>query len=197
MTHLSQGFEKFWDLIEVKLGCNVPIYVQNILALNGYENALSIKTLTSEDMEYLRNYARNDMHNRIPEGANLSDYYGPFSERPKEFEFLRGHLKLMEQLVLLINETILSKGHEYFSFKKQKVVQTKITVQKEVQGNISNRKSLYEAITDYLCSSLERSPVCTFTCCKSVQCINSIDRIKYSKRKFRHRSRSNTAKYVG
>lgn len=96
MSQLSTDVDKFWDLIDVKLGCNVPKYIQNILLLNGFDKALSVKTITIDDIEYFQEYARNDMHKRIPKNADLSEYYGLFCETPKEFVFLRGHLRLLQ-----------------------------------------------------------------------------------------------------
>ncbi|KAJ6642128.1 hypothetical protein Bhyg_07074, partial [Pseudolycoriella hygida] len=119
---MSSGsdIEKFWDLLELKLGCSVPKYVQNILTLNGFDSVLSIKTITSDDIEYFRNYARSEMNRRIPMNANLNDYYGSYSDTPTEFEFLRGHIRLLEQIVLLINEIIATKGPEFFILKTPK-----------------------------------------------------------------------------
>lgn len=135
--------EKFWDLIEVKFGCSVPRYVQNILALNGYDNALSVKTIGAEDMEYFQKYAREEMHKSVPQNADLRDYYGSFYKSKEDFVFLRGHVKLIEQIVFLINTTIASKGTEVFNFKKlPKMQPTKITARKDLQG-----KSLIKAST--------------------------------------------------
>lgn len=111
---------KFWEVIETKLGCNVPKYIQNILALNGYDTALSIRTITMEDVQYLENYARNDMKNRIPQDADQKDYYGSFVDNPKEFSFLRGHVKLLQEIVSYIKTMTASKGADFFSVKKIK-----------------------------------------------------------------------------
>lgn len=128
------NFKKFWEILEAKLGSNVPIYVQNILAFNGYENALSVGTLTSEDIVYLQNYARNEMHKRIPKDADLKEYYGYFSENPTEFEFLRGHVKFLEKIVSFINVTIASKGPDVFSCKTNKIQQNNFSIGKNLLG---------------------------------------------------------------
>lgn len=130
----AEDVNKFCEFIESKFACSVPLYVQNILALNGYDSALSIRTLTGEDFEYPQHYARNKMIDRIPKDAECSDYYGPFHEKKDEFEFLRGHIKLLEQIASLINTTIESKGIEVFSFKKPKLQQRIVTARKDLQG---------------------------------------------------------------
>lgn len=112
----------FWDLLESKFGCTVPTYIQNILSMNGYDNALSIKTITSEDITFFENFAKSEkMANMIPKDANLADFYGTFTTSTKDFCFLRGHVKLLEEMVKLINSTIASKGAEVFGVKKPKV----------------------------------------------------------------------------
>lgn len=71
----------------------MPKYIQNTVAFNGYDNAVSVKTITSEDIEYLQNYARNEMHKHVPQNVDLTEYYGSFSQSKV---FLRGHVKLLE-----------------------------------------------------------------------------------------------------
>lgn len=68
----------FRKLIELKMGCGVPLHIQNIFALNGFENAVSIKTITKDDFDTFTNFARNDMHKRIPEDSDLKEFYGSY-----------------------------------------------------------------------------------------------------------------------
>lgn len=131
MATSKPDFEKFWDLIENKFGCTVPKYLQNILALQGFDNALNIKTLKQDDYEFLQEYVRNDMNKRIPKDADLRDYYDTFHETPEEFVFLRGHLRLLEEIVFIINKTIASKGYDIFNIHK-----TKSQTAKNRQGKI-------------------------------------------------------------
>lgn len=108
---------KFWEFMEAKCGCNVPKHLQNILALNGYENALSIKTLTSNDLKDLQEYARKDMAKRIPKDANMEDYYGCFVASPESFVFLPGYIRLIMEIVSIINLKSETDGPECFNFK--------------------------------------------------------------------------------
>lgn len=109
--------DKFWNLIETKLGCNVPKHIQNILALNGYENAVSIKTLKSVDIQNLEKFVKEGMKSRIPKDAELSEYYGCFASSPVDFVFLPGYRKLLEEIVDFINAKTSSDGPEFFAFK--------------------------------------------------------------------------------
>ncbi|KAJ6642670.1 hypothetical protein Bhyg_07623 [Pseudolycoriella hygida] len=103
--------DKFWNVIEVKMGCNVPKHIQNILALNGYENAVSIKTITSEDMRSIQIFAQTTMKDRIPEDSNLEDYYGSFGLTPDKFAFLPGYIKLIEEIVSFIKRASRTVMH--------------------------------------------------------------------------------------
>lgn len=133
----SQDCVKFWDLVENKFGCSVPKYVKNILALQGFDNALSIKTLSEGDFEFLEKYAKNDMSKRIPLNADLSDYYGTFSEAPQDFVFLLGHRRLLEEIVAGLNKTIATKGYDVFSIHKNKIqmIKTKTSSQNDKGAN--------------------------------------------------------------
>ncbi|KAJ6647511.1 hypothetical protein Bhyg_02734 [Pseudolycoriella hygida] len=113
--------DKFWNVIEVKMGCNVPKHIQNIVALNGYENAVSIKTITSEDMRSMQIFAQTTMKDRIPEDSNLEDYYGSFGPTPDKFAFLPGYIKLIEEIVSFIKQKTELNGPEFFAFKSKTV----------------------------------------------------------------------------
>ncbi|KAJ6647617.1 hypothetical protein Bhyg_02840 [Pseudolycoriella hygida] len=108
--------DKFWNVTEVKMGCNVPKHIQNILALNGYENAVSIKTITSEDMRSMQIFAQTTMKDRIPE-----DYYGSFGLTPDKFAFLPGYIKLIEEIVSFIKQKTKLNGPQFFAFKSKTV----------------------------------------------------------------------------
>ncbi|KAJ6603682.1 hypothetical protein Bhyg_15487 [Pseudolycoriella hygida] len=85
--------DKFWNVIEVKMRCNVPKHIQNILALN----------------------------DRIPEDSNLEDYYGSFGLTPDKFAFLPGYIKLIEEIVSFIKQKTELNGPEFFAFKSKTV----------------------------------------------------------------------------
>lgn len=116
--------EKFWDIIENKLGCSVPKYLQNILALRGYENAHSIKTITQEDLSELQKYVRSDeMMERVPKDADFRDYFGVFHATPKKCYVLPGHMKLLIEIVEFVKLSIISKGMDHFSTKPKQIQQ--------------------------------------------------------------------------
>lgn len=140
----------FWDFIEAKMGCNVPKYVKNIFYLNGYENAVSIKTLKSADIVELQTFAQNTMESRIPEDVDKSDYYGCFTMNTKEFMFLPGHIRLIEEIVAYINQKTALHGPEFFASKPN--IDRKRTVSKASIANSKGKsiKYFYETIVESL-----------------------------------------------
>lgn len=118
------------------------------------------------------------MCDRIPKDVDLSDYYVNFSEKNKQdLEFLRGHIKLSEQIVSLINKTIESKGIEVFTFKKPKMQQRIITALKDMQGKrLMKSKSffLYKKILKILRHRFVYKPEYTITD-YPFECSNSTD----------------------
>ncbi|XP_037035919.1 maternal protein tudor-like [Bradysia coprophila] len=90
--------EAFWNLVEAQVRCTIPTYVKNLLRLRGFDNALSVKALTDEDLKSLETFARTKMWMYIPPGANDKDYYHMFSSDPESFEILPGHVKMLKEI---------------------------------------------------------------------------------------------------
>lgn len=108
---------RFWELIEAKMG-SVPNYLKNILTLMGYENAMSIKTISEKDIESFQKYLISDeIKKRIPPYAKMEDYVGVFWETPEKAYILPGHVKFLQEIVEFVNLTLVTKGCEYFTVK--------------------------------------------------------------------------------
>lgn len=121
--------DNFWSIIESKMGCNIPKHIKNLLAMRGYENAVSIRTITSDDIKEMQDFARSaDMKERLPKDANLEDYYGCFSNTPAKFQILPGYAKLIEEIVDYIKIMTASKGPDFFIIKSKK--------QANIEGNL-------------------------------------------------------------
>lgn len=109
---------KFWSVIETKMGCIVPNYVRNILRLRGFDDAVSVSKITKDDIEALKHFAKNSMNDMIPSNANRLDYYflAVYEKNPEAFEIAPGHVKLLESIIDFIKEKTVIHGHEYFNF---------------------------------------------------------------------------------
>lgn len=96
---MSFASDNFWKLLESQMDCSVPLYIKNILRLRGFDNALSVRTLTVKDIDSLETFARTKMSKYIASGADLKDYYHIFSKEPESFEILPGHIRLLNEIV--------------------------------------------------------------------------------------------------
>lgn len=117
MVHVDD-VDKFWNMVETKMGCTIPKYLQNLLAMRCYENAHSIKTNTLDDIQEMQKYIRStEMMERVPKNADSRDYFGVFWATPNKSYVLPGHLKLILEVVEFLKLSIISKGMDYFSNK--------------------------------------------------------------------------------
>lgn len=138
--------DQFWNFIENNMGCAVPKYVQLILRVRGYDNAASIGTLTSGDIQQLQDFFRAKFKkdagqhvNREDQNANSKDFFQPFRNDSDEFEILPGHVKLLEKVVSYVNSMTESHGPGYFNPRFEKNIRktgSKVTVvrRKHIRG---------------------------------------------------------------
>lgn len=105
---MNDSCKRFWDQLETMTGCAVPIYLKNILFLMGYDNPLSVKGISSKDIENIQAYMKSkEYEERIPPNSNKTDFYGVSTIREKAY-ILPGHVKLLEELVCITKLSLLS-----------------------------------------------------------------------------------------
>ncbi len=109
----------FWKAIETDINCSVPTYLKNILRLRGFDNHLSITTLTDKDIMSLETFARTKMEKYIPSDANRSNYYHMFAEDRESFEILPGHIRLLKEIVKRIGGTTMTQNLSIFDPSKK------------------------------------------------------------------------------
>lgn len=96
---------EFWDSIQSTTGLIVPSYIRNILKLNGFNSVMSLRFLDEEDLNEIENFVKSGGMLRIlPSDANLNDFYGPFLESRTDFQFLRGHRKVLKYVSSFVRE---------------------------------------------------------------------------------------------
>lgn len=103
-----------WNAIEKITGI-IPKYLKNILELNGYDTPVVIQNITDEDILFFENFAKNEMENVIPPGADLADYYDRFSTNKENFQILRGHKKLLHSMASVVKKKINETGVSFFT----------------------------------------------------------------------------------
>lgn len=111
------SIENFWDLIERKISIIFPTYLRNILKLRGYDNAASVKTITSEDIEKFEIFAKTEMNNRLPEFSRPIDYFYIYIG-PDDFEILPGHKIILKEVVAYVKEMMDLHGRDYFNLNQ-------------------------------------------------------------------------------
>lgn len=112
----------FWEKVEFHMAIDggVPPYIKKVLEKNGYTTAATIKTLNDIDNDYFETFIRNNFDTIKTELVNdkcNDDAVTKYSGNGKDFKILRGHRKLVEQIVVFVNAKTQS-GFEFFSFKK-------------------------------------------------------------------------------
>lgn len=120
--------DQFWQLIEHNMGCVVPLYLQQILRVRGYDNAASIGTLTRDDIQQLQEFfkqklkknAEKDSSQDANQNLNQKKFFHAFHNDSDEFEILPGHLKLLDKIVSYINTMTESHGPGYFNHRSEK-----------------------------------------------------------------------------
>lgn len=97
--------DQFWSAVERHIKCQVPMYIKNLLKSQGFDNALALKKLDEEDVNFLEVFAKSEDYRKvlaISDQSNLDDFYGSYCDRPKEFQILRGHRKMLIEMVAAV-----------------------------------------------------------------------------------------------
>ncbi|KAG4077014.1 hypothetical protein HA402_016001 [Bradysia odoriphaga] len=134
--------EAFWNLVEAQVRCTIPTYVKNLLRLRGYDNALSVKTLTDEDLKSLETFARTKMWMYIPPDANDKDYYHMFSIEPESFEILPGHVKMLKEIAKQVD--VINQDHQDSATSFHTISRTSSELNNSSQGDENQLRSSKE-----------------------------------------------------
>lgn len=70
----------------------LPVFVQNLLAINGFDNFRAFVLIDEKDFEDIETFARNQLRELIPSDT-WKDYYGVFVASPGNFTLLPGFRK--------------------------------------------------------------------------------------------------------
>lgn len=95
---------EFWKLIERTIGCTVPLYLKNLLRSQGFDNILAIKNIDQDDIEFLEKFARTEAYvDSKAKDVDLEKYLGNFRNSQSNFQILRGHKKMLAEIVMRIS----------------------------------------------------------------------------------------------
>lgn len=108
----------FWNVVQRKMGHKIPKYLVNILTLQGFDNALSLKKFDEDDIILVESYVKTDKFSRrIPVDSSLEDYFGIFHNSKADFEIIPGHKKLLMQVIDYIKYNLNNRGPKFFEMR--------------------------------------------------------------------------------
>lgn len=119
----------------------IPRYVKNICAACGYDNFYTIATIEESDLDYFKQ--------ELIEGKVFKHFDGKLSEDDvlsdcaypaKDFEFSRGHQKLILAVVKYVKETMETSGVDGFDSPKKPEKATKKSKQNKSSGEPKRQK---------------------------------------------------------
>lgn len=132
---------------------SIPSYIKYILEYCGYNNFHAIATIEESDLEYFKNEVREGKVTNFFEGKiGTRDTLEGSSKSVENFEFSRGHQKLLMAIVKLVKENLDEKGVE--SFSQELLIPTKRKTENKTQKTIHSKKQKFEANED---TKLDRS----------------------------------------
>lgn len=100
---LAAQFSDIWVFTEEKMRIKIPLVIKHILELCGYDNCYSIATIEDRDIDYIANEVRKGKL-----GAEM--VLKESVETIKNFEFTRGHRKLIMAIAKFVKTILDSSG---------------------------------------------------------------------------------------
>lgn len=113
-SSLGDFVDQFWTLLEKNMGCMIPSYLKHVLRVRGYDNAPSIGTLTTADIEKIQAYFQTKLKSGAVRNVDRAMFFHSYHNDADDFEILPGHLKLLEKIVTFINSMTEIHGSAYF-----------------------------------------------------------------------------------
>lgn len=114
---ITAEFIDIWLFLERKFETLIPAYIKNVLKYCGYEDCHTIATIEENDLEYFTTEVRKGgitnffTGSEALQGSNKSE---------ENFEFCRGHQKLLMAIVKFVKENLNENGVDAFLVKLPK-----------------------------------------------------------------------------
>lgn len=111
--------------MEENLQISIPPYIKNVLTYFGYDNFHTISTIEENDLEYIATEVRKGgIMNYFTNKSGIEDPLYGSSKSEQNFEFSRGHQKLLMVIAKLLKKKLNENGVDAFlvkpSTKKEK-----------------------------------------------------------------------------
>lgn len=147
----------------------VPAYIKHILEHCGYDNCYSIATIEEEDFDYLKN--------EVLKGTICAEkVFEGSSKSIEDFEFSRGHQKLLIVVVKFVKAILDASGVDGFSMPKIKNKQEKNAKSKLQKKKASPSTELLHGLPDENINNLSNFDL------RPKNCLNQISNGKTNKK---------------
>lgn len=91
----------FFQKVENNICVEIPMQLQKILEINGYDNFYMLSTLNENVLQQIETFLREDLCDVI-DPENQKQIYGLFHNKPKNFKFLTSHRNFLIKLPELL-----------------------------------------------------------------------------------------------
>lgn len=128
MSDLFKYDVKFWEKLEVRFNGAIPAIIKHILRASGFENLLSLRDLTKDDMDEIDNFVNSDLKPWLKILRKSDDDYAKL----KVFKLLPGHRKI-----------ILKISGELRMHTENDIVTKSVSTSTQTTENASNVRLIY------------------------------------------------------
>lgn len=149
-----------WHIIETGIGQKVPVYLKNIMRLEGYDTTITIQKMSADNIKELELFGRTEMLKFIKEGEKHNDYFDKYHICPSEFRIPTGHKVLLSEIQKFVANK-LSTDKMYFTpelrLEKSNCQSRKLT--KSTNSTRIQKQKVYasEQNEDFSSSSLQHA----------------------------------------
>ncbi|KAF5282760.1 hypothetical protein FQR65_LT02757 [Abscondita terminalis] len=206
----------FWKYIKDTFQVDLPVFIINILKVNGYDNVMALKGFSESDINSIENFAKDVLPNiiNIEDQDEIKKYYGFFSKNYTKFCIPPG---IKKSLLNIGSELASSKDFKRINEdnpgnssgnKSSKSIEAARKRKRTILSSIENRESIIAEFnindarktldhivrkdignetSDNLCEN--NSDCSSHTGCKSKQSCYKWKQIKYSRQERKRRKR--------
>lgn len=115
---VTADFNGIWLFVEREMKMPIPSFIKSFLRYSGFENCHTISKIEEIDLEFIENYVRKaSLKDDFANGFDVSDFPVDLSEN---FQFSRGHKKLILAIAKLVKQKLNEDGVYAFSMEKPK-----------------------------------------------------------------------------
>ncbi|XP_034248169.1 uncharacterized protein LOC117649460 [Thrips palmi] len=113
----TQTATSMWSELAVETDIQIPLMLQNILALNGYDSKSLLASINDEVFNKIEAFmkASSDLLSE----EEVQQYYGIFKSKPDKFQLLEGHKQLLRNISQKIVEQQKKKSCQKFSLQRK------------------------------------------------------------------------------